>query len=93
VSGFRLVAYDVPEGQAAAYYPETNPLVPLESYGDGTYTPTSKFVAIKVEKARRGTGSAAVSAMRGRFDGLVFTVAIAGQAREELHARIQRCTG
>ena len=54
VSGFRLVAYDLPEGQAAAYYPETNPLVPLDSYGEGTYTPTSKFVAIKFEKAKPG---------------------------------------
>ncbi|CAM3781085.1 Protein YdeP [Pseudomonas reidholzensis] len=54
VSGFRLVAFDVPEGQAAAYYPETNPLVPLESYGEGTYTPTSKFVAIRLEKAKAG---------------------------------------
>ncbi|WP_336202089.1 FdhF/YdeP family oxidoreductase, partial [Pseudomonas guariconensis] len=52
VSGFQLVPYDLPEGQAAAYYPETNPLVPLESYGDRTYTPTSKFVAIRLEKAR-----------------------------------------
>ncbi|MDO6706508.1 FdhF/YdeP family oxidoreductase [Photobacterium sp. 1_MG-2023] len=51
VSGFMLVAYDIPSGQAAAYYPETNPLVPLESYGDRTYTPTSKFVAIRLEKA------------------------------------------
>ncbi|GAB6260175.1 FdhF/YdeP family oxidoreductase [Photobacterium sp. R1] len=52
VSGFMLVAYDIPSGQAAAYYPETNPLVPLESYGDRTYTPTSKFVAIRLEKAQ-----------------------------------------
>ncbi|MOA23744.1 hypothetical protein D3C78_1443840 [compost metagenome] len=52
VSGFTLVAYDIPSGQAAAYYPETNPLVPLESYGDRTFTPTSKFIAIKLEKAR-----------------------------------------
>ncbi len=62
VSGFRLVAYDVPEGQAAAYYPETNPLVPLDSYGEGTYTPTSKFVAIKVVKAKAGNRIAAVLA-------------------------------
>ncbi|MFG0409180.1 FdhF/YdeP family oxidoreductase [Pseudomonas sp. FYR_11] len=62
VSGFRLVAYDVPQGQAAAYYPETNPLVPLESYGEGTYTPTSKFVAIKLEKAEAGNRIAAVLA-------------------------------
>lgn len=52
VSGFELVAYDIPVGQAAAYYPETNPLVPLDSYGDKTFTPTSKFVAIKFEQAR-----------------------------------------
>ncbi len=61
VSGFRLVAYDVPQGQAAAYYPETNPLVPLDSYGEGTYTPTSKFVAIKVEKAQAGNRIAALN--------------------------------
>jgi anaerobic selenocysteine-containing dehydrogenase len=51
VSGFTLIAYDIPPGQAAAYYPETNPLVPLESYGDRTFTPTSKFVAIRLEQA------------------------------------------
>ncbi|MEL0027689.1 MAG: FdhF/YdeP family oxidoreductase [Perlucidibaca sp.] len=51
VQGFTLVAYDIPAGQAASYYPETNPLVPLESYGDRTYTPTSKFIAIRLEKA------------------------------------------
>jgi len=62
VPGFRLVAYDVPQGQAAAYYPETNPLVPLESYGEGTYTPTSKFVAIRVEKAKAGNRIEAVQA-------------------------------
>ncbi|MCY1186212.1 putative oxidoreductase [compost metagenome] len=52
VSGFSLLAFDIPAGQAAAYYPETNPLVPLESYGDGSYTPTSKFVAIRLEAPR-----------------------------------------
>ncbi|MCY1331866.1 putative oxidoreductase [compost metagenome] len=52
VSGFSLLAFDIPTGQAAAYYPETNPLVPLESYGDGSYTPTSKFVAIRLEASR-----------------------------------------
>lgn len=52
VSGFTLLAYDIPAGQAAAYYPETNPLVPLESHGVGSHTPTSKFVAIRFEKAQ-----------------------------------------
>ncbi|MFR0689334.1 FdhF/YdeP family oxidoreductase [Enterobacterales bacterium AE_CKDN230030158-1A_HGKHYDSX7] len=52
VHGFTLLAYDIPAGQAAAYYPETNPLVPLDSHGVGSHTPTSKFVAIRFEKAR-----------------------------------------
>jgi len=48
---FTLLAFDIPAGQAAAYYPEVNPLVPLESTGDGSHTPTSKFVAICLEAA------------------------------------------
>jgi anaerobic selenocysteine-containing dehydrogenase len=51
VKGFTLLPFDVPAGQAAAYYPEVNPLVPLESYGEGSHTPTSKFVAIRLEQA------------------------------------------
>jgi hypothetical protein len=50
VKGFTLLAFDIPAGQAAAY-PEVNPLVPLESTGDGSHTPTSKFVAIRLEAA------------------------------------------
>jgi molybdopterin-dependent oxidoreductase alpha subunit len=50
VSGFTVLDYDVPPGQAAAYYPETNPLVPLDSVGVGSFTPTSKFIAITLEK-------------------------------------------
>ena len=44
VDGFKLVSYDIPRGNLAAYYPETNPLVPLASFGDGTGTPTSKSI-------------------------------------------------
>ncbi|KRW61453.1 FdhF/YdeP family oxidoreductase [Pseudomonas sp. TTU2014-080ASC] len=51
VTGFTLLAFDIPGGQAAAYYPEANPLVPLESYGTGSFTPTSKFVAIRLSHA------------------------------------------
>ena len=49
VTGFTLLAFDIPAGQAAAYYPEVNPLVPLDSVGEGSHTPTSKFVAIKLQ--------------------------------------------
>ena len=38
----------MPEGQAAAYYPETNPLVPLQSHGRESFTPTSKSIAVRL---------------------------------------------
>lgn len=43
---FRLVAYDIPRGCIAGYYPETNPLVPLDSVGDVCNTPTSKSIPV-----------------------------------------------
>ena len=55
VEGFTLLAFDIPPGQAAAYYPETNPLVPLASHGLGSYTPTSKSIAIRLQAARTDT--------------------------------------
>ena len=48
VRGFRLVPYDIPAGNVAAYYPETNPLVPLESLGEFSNTPTSKSIAVEL---------------------------------------------
>ena len=48
VNGFKLVPYNIPRGNLAAYYPETNPLVPLSSFGDGSGTPTSKSVPVKI---------------------------------------------
>lgn len=52
VRGFKAVPYDIPQGDMAAYYPETNPLVPLDSIGDKSFTPTSKSIAISVAKAQ-----------------------------------------
>ncbi|MEJ7775308.1 MAG: FdhF/YdeP family oxidoreductase [Nocardioidaceae bacterium] len=48
---FRVVTYDTPKGCAAAYYPETNPLVPLDSTALGSNCPTSKSIIIRVEPA------------------------------------------
>ncbi len=48
--GFRIVSYDQPRGCAAAYYPETNPLVPLDSTAEGSNTPTSKSVIVRLEE-------------------------------------------
>ena len=49
VDGFTLVDYDIPRGCIAAYYPETNPLVPLESAADGCGTPASKSVPVLLQ--------------------------------------------
>lgn len=43
---FRLVAYDIPRGNLAAYYPETNPLVPLSAVALNAGTPTSKSIPV-----------------------------------------------
>lgn len=51
VKRFTLLPYDIPQGQAAAYYPEINPLVPLDSYGIGSFTPVSKFIPIRLERS------------------------------------------
>ena len=52
-AGYRLVAYPTPVGSAAAYYPETNVLIPLDHHGPDARTPASKFVPIRIE-ARQG---------------------------------------
>ncbi|KJK59825.1 FdhF/YdeP family oxidoreductase [Saccharothrix sp. ST-888] len=46
---FKVVHYPVARGGAAAYYPETNVLVPLDSTADISNTPTSKAVVIRFE--------------------------------------------
>jgi formate dehydrogenase major subunit len=46
---FRVVRYDTPRGCAAAYYPETNPLVPLGSVAEQSNTPASKSVVVRLE--------------------------------------------
>ena len=48
--GFRLVGYSTPKGCVAAYYPETNPLIPLDSTALESNTPTSKWVVIRLER-------------------------------------------
>ena len=54
VPGFTLVDYDIPRGCIAAYYPETNPLVPLASAADGCGTPASKSIPVLLSPARAG---------------------------------------
>ena len=48
---FRIVGYDQPRGCAAAYYPETNPLIPLDHMAEGSRTPASKSVIVRLVPA------------------------------------------
>ena len=50
---FRIVEYDTPRGCAAAYFPEANPLIPLDSTARGSNCPTSKSVIVRLEPATR----------------------------------------
>lgn len=47
--GFRVVHYPTARGCAAAYYPETNVLVPLDATADTSNTPASKSVVVRFE--------------------------------------------
>ncbi|MEU5640201.1 FdhF/YdeP family oxidoreductase [Streptomyces milbemycinicus] len=52
---FQVVAYPTAPGCAAAYYPETNVLVPLDSVADISNTPTSKGIVVRLEERVRRT--------------------------------------
>ncbi|MEW2619695.1 FdhF/YdeP family oxidoreductase [Streptomyces sp. NPDC048106] len=52
--GFRVVLYPTARGCAAAYYPETNVLVPLDATADTSNTPASKSVIVRLEEHVEG---------------------------------------
>jgi molybdopterin-dependent oxidoreductase alpha subunit len=58
VKGFRLATYDLPRGCAAAYFPEANPLVPVDSLADGSHTPTYKHLEVSLRPSASGGSSA-----------------------------------
>jgi anaerobic selenocysteine-containing dehydrogenase len=49
VHKFRVVSYPTARGCAAAYYPEANVLVPLNHTAEGSNTPVSKAVIVRLE--------------------------------------------
>ncbi|MFI7130951.1 FdhF/YdeP family oxidoreductase [Nonomuraea sp. NPDC050153] len=54
--GFRVIAYPTARGCCAAYFPETNVLVPLDSVAETSNTPTSKSIVIRLSRRTRGGG-------------------------------------
>ncbi|GER23822.1 formate dehydrogenase [Zafaria cholistanensis] len=49
--GFRTVPYPTAVGCAAAYYPETNVLLPLDSVAETSNQPTAKGIVVRLEPA------------------------------------------
>ena len=47
---FVVVPFNIPERNAATYYPEANVLVPIGSVAEKSNTPTSKMIFIKIKK-------------------------------------------
>lgn len=50
VLGFTVVPYNIPKGCLATYFPEANPLIPLELTAHISHTPSSKSVKVKIKK-------------------------------------------
>ncbi|TDD32140.1 FdhF/YdeP family oxidoreductase [Actinomadura sp. KC06] len=53
---FRIVSYPTARGCAAAYFPETNVLVPLDSTAEISNTPTSKSIIVRLERPEPPAG-------------------------------------
>ena len=47
---FKVVPYEIPPGNLAAYFPETNVLVPYNHYAERSKTPISKSIKVTLEK-------------------------------------------
>jgi anaerobic selenocysteine-containing dehydrogenase len=51
VGPFQIIDYDIPEGCAASYYPESNPLVPLWHHAERSKVPAAKSVPVSLHAA------------------------------------------
>ncbi len=58
VSGLRIVEYAIPSGCCAAYYPETNPLFPLDHHDKKSKTPSYKLLPVFLARSREGAQTA-----------------------------------
>ena len=51
VKEFTLVPYDIPRRSLGAYFPEANPLVPIDLINPETHTPSSKSIKVKLSRS------------------------------------------
>ncbi|MEJ8406104.1 FdhF/YdeP family oxidoreductase [Brevundimonas vesicularis] len=55
VKGLRVIVYDIPKGCVGAYFPETNPLVPLSHHDPKARTPAYKAVPVTTRRSAMQT--------------------------------------
>jgi molybdopterin-dependent oxidoreductase alpha subunit len=48
LENLQIVSYDIPRKCLASYFPEANVLIPLDSLGEQSNTPTSKSIVVKL---------------------------------------------
>ena len=65
VFGFKLVAFDIPEGCVAAYFPEATPLAPFNLVSRGSRTPALKEIPVLLLPARVSKPGGDVPALEG----------------------------
>jgi molybdopterin-dependent oxidoreductase alpha subunit len=53
VAGLTVTPYELPDGCLAGYYPELNPLVPLDLHDQASKTPAAKGVPVRIKAARQ----------------------------------------
>ena len=52
VHGLRVFPYDIPDGCAAGYFPECNPLLPLAHHAEGSKVPAGKSIPVRLSLER-----------------------------------------
>jgi len=52
VAGLAVTPYELPDGCLAGYYPELNPLVPLDHHDLLSKTPAAKGVPVRIQRSR-----------------------------------------
>jgi anaerobic selenocysteine-containing dehydrogenase len=50
LSELQVVAYDIPRGSIAGYYPECNALIPLWHYAEESKVPAAKSIPVRIFK-------------------------------------------
>ena len=57
IDGLRVMVYDIPAGCCGAYYPESNPLLPLWHHAERAKVPAGKSIPVRIRRSEPGPSS------------------------------------